>query len=62
MAGMRLYGLQSRKKTERSQGSPIVLDETAPGAISQDDEYKLVYHQTYKGAVFAFVSNILFTI
>lgn len=55
MAGMRLYGLQPRKKTERSQGSPAITEEAAIGGSTQDDEFKLVYHQTYKGAVFAFV-------
>lgn len=42
MAGMRMYGLQQRK------GADSQID-TALG----DDEYKGVYHQTFKGAVFA---------
>ena len=48
MAGMRLYGLQSRKKTERPQASPIIPDEVPSTLTSQDEEYKTVYHQTYK--------------
>ncbi|TKA75720.1 hypothetical protein B0A49_03199 [Cryomyces minteri] len=59
MAGMRLYGLsQSKRKSRRGSTAPSAQD-----AISErreveekarDDEYKLIYHQTFKGAVFAF--------
>ncbi|KAI9745772.1 MAG: hypothetical protein M1835_002560, partial [Candelina submexicana] len=48
MAGMRIYGLQQRKK-------PI---NTAPDTAGEADEYKLVYHQTFKGACFAFRTHI----
>ncbi|KAL6719719.1 Vacuolar protein sorting-associated protein 55 [Lecanora helva] len=52
MAGMRLYGLQQKKKSEKSQ---LTEDHTTiahePDA---EDEYKAVYHQTYKAAAFAF--------
>ena len=41
MAGMRLHGLQQKKKRNDS-------------LIDGDDEYKLVYHQTLKAATFAF--------
>lgn len=53
MAGMRLYGLQQRKKklggTQSVESSTIKLNEP-----DTEDEYKLVYHQTFKGALFAF--------
>jgi hypothetical protein len=56
MAGMRLYGLQRKKKTEIFQESAIT-EEAGTGNSTQDDEFKLIYHQTYKGVVFAFVRN-----
>lgn len=46
MTGMRIYGLQQRKGREASR-SP-----------DDDDEYKLIYHQTLKGALFAFRTHI----
>ena len=53
MAGMRLYGLQQRKsRPGRSQ-----VTEPSSHALSKadaEDEYKLVYHQTFKAAMFAF--------
>ena len=30
--------------------------ESAPEEIAKDEEYKLIYHQTYKGAALALVS------
>lgn len=60
MAGMRLYGLQQRKKSTKLQRHPItpeiLANEKESEDAARDEEYKLVYHQTYKGAVFAFVS------
>ncbi|KIV99100.1 hypothetical protein, variant 2 [Verruconis gallopava] len=60
MAGMRLYGLQPRKRVghvrRHSEMSTQVQTNTTDTNLqtsSKDDEYKLVYHQTYKGAVFA---------
>jgi Sld7 C-terminal domain len=54
MAGMRLYGLQPKKKTESSQES-LRITEIVTGTSTQDDEFKSIYHQTYKGVAFAFV-------
>jgi hypothetical protein len=54
MAGMRLHGLQPRKKSDRPLDSPLLADHIGSRNI-QDDDYKLVYHQTYKAAVFVFV-------
>lgn len=53
MAGMRLYGLQQRKK----KSGPTQIVEATSNALHEqeaEDEYKLVYHQTYKAASFAF--------
>jgi hypothetical protein len=65
MAGMRMYGLQQRKKPTASTGSraasetPSTNAPTAstcqpqPGQPKDEDQYKLVYHQTLKAASFA---------
>ncbi|MCJ1285528.1 hypothetical protein MMC26_004868 [Xylographa opegraphella] len=59
MAGMRMYGLQQRKKSSRSRAASEIpfsaglVSITGTGA-EDEDEYKLVYHQTYKAASFAF--------
>ncbi|KAK8235171.1 hypothetical protein HDK90DRAFT_484024 [Phyllosticta capitalensis] len=65
MAGMRMYGLHQRKRGNKAHARRASV---APGTDSQagqhdedvtledaarDEEYKLVYHQTYRGAVFA---------
>ncbi|KAL5118764.1 hypothetical protein ACEQ8H_003267 [Pleosporales sp. CAS-2024a] len=65
MAAMRMHGLQQRKKnrsrrvsvvpgTEESQELNV---ETAAEEAAKDEEYKLMYHQAYKGAAFAFVGR-----
>lgn len=46
MTGMRIYGLQQKKGREASRPP------------DDDDEYKLIYHQTFKGALFAFRTHI----
>jgi len=65
MAAMRMHGLQQKKKS-RSSGTSSVpsVDEsrqldvdTAAEEVAKDDEYKLLYHQTYKGAALALVSG-----
>jgi hypothetical protein len=59
MAGMRIHGLQPRKKAQQAlniDGSNASEQGRAFHDPSAEDEYKLIYHQTYKGAVFAFVS------
>jgi hypothetical protein len=59
MAGMRLYGLQQRKKPSHSrresQNISTALVPPSSEDVANDEEYKLIYHQTYKGVVFAFV-------
>ena len=59
MAGMRMYGLQQKKKTSLSRAvseSPLVAEgPSVPAPMHNDeDEYKFVYHQTYKAASFTF--------
>lgn len=46
MTGMRIYGLQQKKGREASRPP------------DDDDEYKLIYHQTFKGASFTFRTHI----
>jgi len=65
MAAMRMHGWQQRKKNRScrasvapgAEESPEVGVETAAEEAAKDEEYKLMYHQTYKGAAFAFVSS-----
>ncbi|MCJ1472937.1 hypothetical protein MMC13_001586 [Lambiella insularis] len=67
MAGMRMYGLQQRKKPNRSRAaSELLLSDgsilDAGGPLPDcKDEYKLVYHQTYKAASFVFRRHIAIT-
>jgi hypothetical protein len=64
MAAMRMHGMQQRKKnrSRRASIAPGTEDsqetnmETVVEEAAKDEEYKLMYHQTYKGAAFAFVS------
>lgn len=51
MAGMRLFGFQSKKPGPVSQ---IRLDADLAVDDEAEDEHKLVYHQTYKAASFTF--------
>ncbi|MCJ1396340.1 hypothetical protein MMC18_009229 [Xylographa bjoerkii] len=58
MAGMRIYGLQQKKKSDRSRAASEVPLSAGPMSTTRsiaddEDEYKLVYHQTYKAASFA---------
>jgi hypothetical protein len=65
MAALRMHGLQQRKKnrSRRESIAPGAEDgrdvdaETAAEDAAKDEEYKGMYHQTYKGAAFAFVSH-----
>ena len=58
MAGMRLHGLQQKKR----QGTSSAMEDRPNTATSMgdatpsevEDEFKLVYHQTFKAAMFAF--------
>ena len=52
MAGMRLYGLHQRKKSE------VALDNNTSQEFEVKDEYKLVYHQTFKAATFTFRNQL----
>lgn len=65
MAGMRLYGLsqsKARRKSRVSSGAASpALDtcfEEQEAERKQDEEYKLVYHQVFKGVCFAFRAHI----
>ena len=69
MAAMRMHGLQQRKKTKPGQAvirtgpeeSQPLHEATPTDSIIKDDEYKLIYHQTFKGAVLALVCESLST-
>jgi hypothetical protein len=52
MAGMRLHGLKSGKNFEKHRETPLADAD----AIAPEDEYKMIYHHTYRAVVFAFVS------
>ena len=59
MAGMRIYGLQPRRKASCSKtASESVTSPATALAVDQppgdEHEYKLVYHQTFKAASFTF--------
>ena len=57
MAGMRIYGLQQRRKSVKLQtDSELGADSTFTdkSLTRGDDEYKMVYHQTLKAATFTF--------
>lgn len=58
MAGMRMYGLQQRKKTGRKGSMAGAEEVVTPEDAAKDEEYKLVYHQAYRGTVFAMVSGL----
>ena len=57
MAGMRMYGMQQRKGAESHKAvngeSQRSTEVESQDAATSDEEYKLVYHQTFKGAAFA---------
>jgi hypothetical protein len=64
MAAMRMHGLQQRKQARSRRASAAgaedgqqLNDEAAAEEVAKDDEYKLIYHQTYKGAALALVSH-----
>ncbi|EDU46875.1 conserved hypothetical protein [Pyrenophora tritici-repentis Pt-1C-BFP] len=64
MAAMRMHGLQQRKQNKSRRASVAAGDEgnqqldeqNAAEEAAKDEEYKLIYHQTYKGATLAMVS------
>lgn len=55
MAGMRIYGLQPSKRSSGGRAMSHVHEAETQHAESTE-EYKLIYHQTFKGACFALVS------
>ncbi|KAF1970233.1 hypothetical protein BU23DRAFT_571025 [Bimuria novae-zelandiae CBS 107.79] len=57
MAAMRMQGLQQRKRNKSRTGSiapGVNIEEQSSEEQAKDEEYKLIYHQTYKSAVLAF--------
>ncbi|KAF7194044.1 hypothetical protein HII31_04565 [Pseudocercospora fuligena] len=64
MAGMRLYGLvqsKTRKSRADSAAASPALDtsfEDLDAERQKDEEYKLVYHQVYKGTCFALRQHV----
>ncbi|KAI5357997.1 Putative Sld7 domain-containing protein [Septoria linicola] len=64
MAGMRLHGF-AQSKTRKSRSNSTVESPALEATFDQleierknDEEYKLVYHQIYKGTCFAFRQHI----
>ncbi|KAL8647515.1 MAG: hypothetical protein Q9226_006398, partial [Calogaya cf. arnoldii] len=59
MAGMRMYGLQQQHQRRKSVGAFDSQSQTSTGAglNNKDDEYKAIYHQTFKATSFAFRSQ-----
>ncbi|KAH6642430.1 hypothetical protein C7974DRAFT_102156 [Boeremia exigua] len=61
MAAMRMHGLQQRKKTRSRRASLApgigesqgVINELTAEDAAKDEEFKLIYHQTYRGAALA---------
>ncbi|KAI4645418.1 uncharacterized protein J4E78_009328 [Alternaria triticimaculans] len=60
MAAMRMHGLQQRKQNRSRRASVAGAEESqqrseeaAAEEAAKDDEYKLIYHQTFKGAQLA---------
>ncbi len=61
MAGMRMYGLQQRRKSVSAQArSELGTDSPCNdlGNSGGEDEYKMVYHHTLKAAIFTFRSQM----
>ncbi|KAL8809758.1 MAG: hypothetical protein Q9200_003151 [Gallowayella weberi] len=57
MAGMRMYGFQQQQQRKKSIGhldTQSQLSGTSGGAGGTEDEYKTIYHQTFKASSFAF--------
>lgn len=61
MAGMRLYGYvqsKSRRSLANSAGADSTAYRHQEECREQDEAYKLLYHQVYKGTCFAFRSHV----
>ncbi|KAL8689526.1 MAG: hypothetical protein Q9218_004825 [Villophora microphyllina] len=52
MAGMRMYGLQQQRK--KSLAALETQSQASSSVTGDQDEYKAVYHQTFKAAAFVF--------
>ena len=54
MAGMRLHGLQQpRKSIQRTTSLPETISKAPPSDDSANEEYRQIYHHTFKAANFA---------
>ena len=61
MAGMRLHGLQQKKRPlnmSQLPGQETLRTEIHGASYEAENEYKLVYHQTFKAAVFTFRKHL----
>ena len=61
MAAMRLHGLQQRKKppTHSQLPNPVALHTEIHVVTNEaEEEYKLIYHQTFKAAMFTFRKHL----
>ena len=62
MAGMRMYGLQQKKKVSKQHCQNTVERDTPDSSSNftqgDPDEYKLVYHQAFKSACFALRTHL----
>ncbi|KAL8856766.1 MAG: hypothetical protein Q9178_006603 [Gyalolechia marmorata] len=54
MAGMRMYGFQQQPRKKSISALDMESQAAAVGAPAEQDEYKAIYHQTFKAAVFTF--------
>lgn len=65
LAAMRMHGLQQRRKgKQRAPGlddsQPATDQVTAEDDAAKDEEYKQIYHQTYRGAALALVRSTIY--
>ena len=58
LAGMRLYGLQSKKRDPPENGKCLDLYDSVTAPQVETDEYKTVYHQTFKASIFVFRNHL----
>ena len=64
LAAMRMHGLQQRRKGKQrapalddSQTATATADQPTAEDAAKDEEYKHIYHQTYRGAALALVRS-----
>lgn len=60
MAGMRMHGLQQKKKPTKNlpKSNTTASAPATDATLDADDEYKLVYHQTFKASMFTFRAHV----